>query len=112
MGPAHKSSRFVTHQTASVLDDVADERQRQDEKWGISAREPLSWLAIAAEEFGEVAEKVVKGWVPPENDFDAAGYRDELIQLAAVCVSAVECFDYGAAGFGRTYPTKGASDAP
>lgn len=96
--------RVVTPQAASVLDDIAHERQRQDQKWGPCQRPPLEWLAIIAEEFGEVAEKVVKGWVPPESDFDAAGYREELIQLAACCVSAVECHDYGTAGLGRTYP--------
>lgn len=94
----------TTAQAAAVLEDVAHERQRQDEKWGAVSRPPLEWLGIAAEEFGEVAEKVVKGWVPPENDFDAEGYRTELVQLAAVCVSAVECLDHGTAGLGRVYP--------
>jgi hypothetical protein len=96
-------TRLVTTQAESVLVDVADERQRQDEKWGPCSRPPLEWLGIIAEEFGEVAEKVVKGWVPPESDFDAAGYRLELIQLAACAVSAVENLDYGTAGLGRTY---------
>lgn len=67
-------------------------------KWGVVSRPPLEWLAILGEEFGEVAEKVTKGWVPPESNFDIEGYRTELIQLAAVCVSAVENLDYGAAG--------------
>jgi NTP pyrophosphatase (non-canonical NTP hydrolase) len=101
--PSQSSSDLPTPQAASVLEDVAHERQRQDEKWGPCQRPPLEWLGIIAEEFGEVAEKVVKGWVPPESDFDAAGYRTELIQLAACCVSAVECLDYGTAGLGRTY---------
>lgn len=104
--PAHS-----TPQTTSVLHEVAHERQRQDEKWGPVTRPPLEWLGIAAEEFGEVAEKVVKGWVPPESDFDAGGYRTELIQLAAVCVSAVECLDHGTAGLGRIYPPEDARDA-
>lgn len=106
LAPDHKQPQRTTAQTVAVLSEVADERQRQDEKWGPVSRPPLEWLAIAAEEFGEVSERVVKGWVPPESDFDADGYRTELIQLAAVCVSAVECLDYGTAGLGRTYPLK------
>jgi NTP pyrophosphatase (non-canonical NTP hydrolase) len=94
----------VTGQTSMVLLDVARERQRQDEKWGPCARPPLEWLGIIAEEFGEVAEKVVKGWVPPEGAFDAAGYREELMHLAASSVSAAESLDYGTAGLGRIYP--------
>lgn len=91
----------TTSNTAVVLADVARERQRQDAKWGSVSRPPLEWLAIAVEEFGEVAEIVTKGWVPPESKFDAYGYREELIQLAAVCVSAVECLDFGTAGLDR-----------
>lgn len=97
---------LATPYTTNVLRDVADERKRQDERWGPVSRPPLEWFAIAGEEYGEVAEHVVKGWVPPESDFDREGYRTELIQLAAVCVSAVENLDYGTAGLGRTYPEK------
>ncbi len=95
------SASAPTPYTINVMRDVARERQRQDEKWGPVSRPPLEWLSILAEEFGEVAEHVTKGWVPPESDFDREGYRTELIQTAAVCASAVECLDYGAAGLGR-----------
>lgn len=86
--------------TQAVLDEVCDERVRQDGLWGIVTRNPLEWFSIAGEEYGEVAKHVTKGFVPPESDFDQDGYRTELIQLAAVCVSAVEDLDYGAAGLG------------
>jgi hypothetical protein len=80
--------------TAAVLLDVLKERDRQNNKWGDRrAYSPLQWFAVAGEEFGEVGGHVTKGYVPPESDFDAAGYRNELIQLAAVCVAAVEGLD-------------------
>lgn len=86
--------------TDEVLRLVDDERHRQDEKWGVVDRPPLEWLPIIAEEFGEVATEICKGCVPPEseNGLDVAAYRNELLQLAAVCVAAVENIDYGAAG--------------
>lgn len=84
--------------THTILADVAAERERQSQKWGVVSRPPLEWFAILGEEFGEVAEKVTEGYVPPESDFDKQGYRTELIQVAAVAVSAVENLDYGAAG--------------
>lgn len=99
--PPSQGRSAATPYTTSVLLDVAGERRRQDHKWGPVSRPPLEWLAILAEEFGEVAEIVSKGWVPPESDFDAYGYREELVQTAAVCVSALECLDYGTAGLGR-----------
>lgn len=80
--------------TGPVLLEVLKERGRQDLKWGNRrSYTPLQWFAVAGEEYGEVAEHVTKGFVPPESDFDAAGYRKELIQLAAVCVAAVEGLD-------------------
>lgn len=91
----------LTSYTLAILADVSAERERQDAKWGSSHYSPLEWFAVAGEEYGEVAEYVTKGFVPPESNFDAAGYRNELIQLAAVCVAAVEDLDYGAAGLGR-----------
>jgi hypothetical protein len=80
--------------TGLVLLEVLKERGRQDLKWGQRrGYDPLQWLAVAGEEYGEVARHVTQGFVPPESDFDAAGYRKELIQLAAVCVAAVEDLD-------------------
>jgi len=39
-----------------AIDLICDERQRQDEKWGSDRHlDPLLWLAILGEEFGEVA---------------------------------------------------------
>lgn len=38
-----------------VFTDVMEERMRQDEKWGPRHLDPDTWLAILAEEVGEVA---------------------------------------------------------
>lgn len=64
--------------------DVLEERGRQDAKWGEQNHSDERWLAILAEEFGEVAKDVVER---------RPGLRTELIQTAAVCVAWIECLD-------------------
>lgn len=115
----------MTHKarTSQVLADVGDERARQDAKWGqqdhpnvwpllgnkfdIAAHQRIptatraralcderhhdgvgSWLDIAVEELCEAAEK----------GKDDIACREELVQLAAVCVAWIECIDRRAAG--------------
>lgn len=71
---------------ATVIDAICDERRKQDEKWG-DQRElpPRTWITILGEEFGEVCRA--------ELESDSGGYRQELIQVAAVAIAAVESFD-------------------
>lgn len=73
--------------TQQVLQEVAKERERQNTKWGVQRHNPLTWLAILGEEVGEVNKAVL------ENIFSRKGleeYRQELIQVAAVAVAAIE----------------------
>jgi len=100
-----------------VLGEIQDERNRQIEKWGIQNHKSVedfttdvvrlceeyeiptenrakfmceksfsdenpTWTHIAIEELSEV--------VCAKNDYDR---RQELIQLAAVCLSWIECID-------------------
>lgn len=74
--------------TSLVLLEVMRERDQQDEKWGVQRHVQALWLAILAEEFGEVAKEVVDG-------VDLANLRVELIQTAAVAVSFIEALDRG-----------------
>lgn len=71
--------------TALVLLEVAEERSRQDELWGEQNHTSWQWLAILTEEVGEVAKAI--------NENQPNDYRDELVQVAAVAVAAVESFD-------------------
>ncbi|KKL59048.1 hypothetical protein LCGC14_2219180, partial [marine sediment metagenome] len=60
------------------------ERARQDTKFGAQHKlSPKDWLTILVEEVGEVAEAIL------EHDID--NYSVELVQVAAVCVAALEC---------------------
>lgn len=77
-----------------ALTDVARERNRQDDLWGVQDHAPGMFLAILTEEVGEVAKEVADGRVQP---FDADAYREELVQVAAVAVAAIEAHDRGQA---------------
>lgn len=68
-----------------ALSNVLYERKRQDEKWGVQNHDPLKWQAIILEELGEAAKELLENreWQ----------YRDEMVQVAAVALAAIECFD-------------------
>lgn len=82
--------------TDDVLDEVYDERVKQDARFGEQNHHPFKWLSILTEEVGETAMAA--------NDADAekdpisakvlwAEYREELVQVAAVAVAMLESFD-------------------
>ena len=73
-----------------VLYEVEDERKRQNEKWGEQNHHPFHFLAILGEEVGEANQAALKSYSEGGN-WDA--YRAELIQVAAVAVAMVECYD-------------------
>lgn len=75
---------------AAVIREVIAERARQDELWGIQDHDPYLWLAILTEEVGEVARALLDA---TEEHRDVVGYREELIQVAAVAVAMVEAWD-------------------
>jgi NTP pyrophosphatase (non-canonical NTP hydrolase) len=61
---------------------IIHERQRQDKKWGEQNHGPDGWLPILMEEVGEVAKAMLEG--------SGLKYLDELTQVAAVAVAAME----------------------
>ena len=80
---------------AKILAAIAAERQAQDSKWGEQNHHTLEWLSILVEEVGEVSQAINEyHWrdAPMEN------IRKELIQVAAVAVSALESME-------RNYPS-------
>ncbi|WP_339095631.1 hypothetical protein ACINK0_00270 [Deinococcus sp. VB343] len=86
----------MTTRTASVLAEVLQERERQQAKWGEQDHDPAVWLMILGEEVGEVNNAALEhlmGNLP-----DLSAYREELIQVAAVAVQAVENLDKRAEG--------------
>ena len=79
---------------------IAQERERQNNKFGPQNHSPMEWLPILMEEVGEAAKAALEPY------FQAKGYADkydgtmslfefrkEMIQVAAVAVAIVESLD-------------------
>ena len=65
-----------------VMRQLIRERRRQDAKWGEQNHDDKTWLAIATEELGEVANAILED--------EVASIEFELKQLTAVCVAWLE----------------------
>lgn len=87
-----------------VLNDVARERDAQDEQWGQQDHDGTIWATILGEEYGEACKAVLYNKYTPyaTTEHDALGrayearvalLRKELIQVAAVAVAWVEALD-------------------
>lgn len=96
MGP--EITEVSTHdpRTADVLQAVADERCRQDQKWGQQNWTPAVYQLILAEEVGEAAKEACQYTFEKNKQRRAAirrRLRDELVQAAAVAVAWIEALD-------------------
>ncbi len=78
-----------------IVEAVKAERDRQDAKFGRAfyGRSDAFWLAILAEEFGEVARAILETTTAVEladRKRQEEHTAEELIQVAAVCFSWLE----------------------
>ena len=69
----------------TVLCEIANERQNQDNKWGEQNHHVLFWMSVLGEEYGEACKSAIEG--------DVLSCRTELVQVAAVAVAAIESLD-------------------
>lgn len=73
-----------------TLRAVLDERYRQDTKWGEQNHDDFTWLAILAEEVGELAQAILHDRFGGK----AAGTAyTELVHVAAVAVQWLDCIE-------------------
>ena len=82
---ADSSGHSAPVSDSAALAGVQLERQKQDKKWGIQNHNPSTWLVILGEEVGEACEATL--------EMDWPRYREEMIQIAAVAVAAIEACD-------------------
>ena len=68
-----------------IVEEIRAERLSQIAKWTDTPRAPGIMIRVIGEEFGEVCRAV--------NEDDPINYRDELVQLAACCIKAIQSFD-------------------
>lgn len=73
------------HMIGQILREIYGERLEQIAVWGDQLHSQLAWLAILTEEVGECAKEI--------QDKSEDQLRDELIQVAAVAVAAVESLE-------------------
>ncbi len=73
-----------------IVDEIKAERRRQDEKWGEQNHNPEWWMVILMEEVGEASETILEAKF---GDRSLDKYRQEMIQVAAVALAAIESFD-------------------
>lgn len=66
---------------------IAQEQYRQLMKWGIQKHNSFFWLAILAEEMGELAKAML------EHSETGDEVEKELIHCAAVCATWLENYD-------------------
>lgn len=82
----------------SVMQDVIEERTRQNLKWGVQNHEPCRWISILTEEVGEAAQAANDMLEKPaSSNAELWGqeqeYRAELVQVAAVAIAMIENLD-------------------
>lgn len=86
----HKLFETMDVNRKSILMEIADERLKQIAKFGVQKHSMADWLTILGEEVGETNKAALEAKFANGN---VLNYREELIQVAAVAVAMVECFD-------------------
>ncbi|WP_061246762.1 MazG-like family protein [Leptospira noguchii] len=76
-----------------IIQEILEEREKQDEKWGEQNHNPIEWCAILGEEVGEVNKAALETHFKYDSKNDHFEYRKELIQVAAVAMAMIECLD-------------------
>lgn len=98
-----ENKRIKDHQV-EIFNEVFRERFNQDLKWGVQNHDPFAWSAILSEEVGEMNKAIldsstlIGGKFAISPNLLSSGkdcYRQELIQIAAVAISMIECLDRG-----------------
>lgn len=74
----------------TILHEVSLERDNQNAKWGEQNHKPALWLMILGEEVGEVNKAALESLFGGKT---LQEYREELVQVAAVAVAMIECYD-------------------
>jgi hypothetical protein len=87
--------RAIRQQNA--VEDVLNERRRQDDQWGEQNHHPAYWLAILGKQVGQFGSAILnREWAAINARGRAQNeMRDEAVQIAAVAFAIIECIDAG-----------------
>lgn len=78
--------------TDKALQNILEERERQEAKWGEQNHDPYTYLTILMEEVGEYAQACLQTQFGGKHG-GLDRMREEAIQTAAVALAIVECLD-------------------
>ena len=77
---------------AGIIDQILYERSMQDEKWGEQNHNPAEWMSILIKKVVEASKEALENNSNPYTT-NLRKYRHEMIQVAAVALSMIECLD-------------------
>lgn len=102
--PSRKADEVTTREQVKrairqrrAVEDVLDERKRQDEQWGVQNHHPAYWLAIIGKQVGQFGSAILnREWaVDSLKETVQRQMREEAVQMAAVALCIIECIDAG-----------------
>ena len=70
---------------------ILDERDRQEEKWGVQDHSLPQWMVILVEEVGELASAISAETFPSTKT--EKNWREEAIHVAAVALAMLEQYE-------------------
>lgn len=76
-----------------VYQDIKDERDRQNEKWGVQHHNLGWWMTILGEEYGEACQDALSYNFGGKKRNKLEDFRTEMIQVAAVATAICEAID-------------------
>jgi NTP pyrophosphatase (non-canonical NTP hydrolase) len=78
-----------------LINEILQERKRQDAKWGVQNHRPIEWMAILMEEVGEASREALEMHFTKFYQDKGQGerYEKELIQVAAVALHMLESYE-------------------
>ena len=81
-----------------IIQEILEERKKQDKKWGEQNHTPMEWLPILMEEVGEASKAALEPYFRTAyphfyRTAPNSKYRKEIIQVAAVTLAMLECYD-------------------
>ena len=74
-----------------ILDEISQERTRQQQKWGVQTHSIAEWMMILGEEYGEACKAGNEVYF---RDDSLAKFRKELVQTMAVALAIIEGLDH------------------
>ncbi|HEY9684723.1 MAG TPA: MazG-like family protein [Oculatellaceae cyanobacterium] len=95
-----ETSKTRGDELAPIIEDVIVEIGRAERKFGLRRNHlPMLWMLILGEEYGEAQKAALEAYASEQYnnsiglDVFHENYREELVQVAAMAICAIDSFD-------------------